>query len=115
MTRKIDASLCAAIRRGARFNDGNRTYDPARRVVALHGNEIARFPDVLLPVELAPLEFNLAGWNTPTTRAVLSSIANDFGYAGIASVGGIPFQGREALPIIGWFPALSRAETTVEA
>jgi hypothetical protein len=80
--RVIERKMLDAIRNGTEFKSGNTSvhHDPVigdvEIEVRLHGHLIAkRF--------VTGWQFNLCGWNTPTTRSRLSALIGQFVYKGI--------------------------------
>jgi len=68
--RSIEQQLIGAILARQPFSGGNTAYSPAANTVTLHGNLIARYTDT------AGWQFNLSGWNTPTTRSRINALAS---------------------------------------
>jgi hypothetical protein len=103
--RKVEKQLIAAIEARKPFKRGNTYYDGASRVY-LHGNLIAS--DEFDTGEPCPWMFNLAGWNTVTTRSRLNALARHFNRPGVRTLGGQAYTWRREggdIPITNkqWF------------
>ncbi len=111
MSKKIEQAMIAAIKAGKEWKRAN-TYvlSGSNTYVRLHGNVIAR------RIDGGPWEFNLCGWNTPTTRSRINAIAREFGRQPVQQYRGEPTVTvqdpdeknyrrivRIALPTEGWF------------
>lgn len=98
MTRKILTELADAIRNRRPFNAGNTSYSPADGTVRLHGNLIARGLHTEAP------QFSLAGWNTPTTRGRINTVAQAMGRAlTVHNVKGVAHANGAAINEHDWF------------
>jgi len=110
--RKIEQSLIAAIRANKPFKMANTQFIPycpgnGGRVgqVLLHGNLIATYKPHSEGYK-CPKEwhFNLAGWNTTTTRSRINALSRTFlGYTAVANRKGVPYCGAVALSDNEWF------------
>lgn len=93
MARKIEQALKDAVRTNTPWKGGNTVWDPASQTVTLWGSVIAR--------NLAGgWQFNLAGFNTPTTRSRLNALG-----AGVSNKAGMPIVAGKPVPLSGWFNA----------
>ena len=82
--RKVEEQLIAAIEARKPFKRGNTYYDGVSRVY-LHDNLIAS--DEFGPDHPHEWMFNLAGWNTVTTRSWLNALARHFNRPGVRTQG----------------------------
>lgn len=72
--RKIERQMCAAIRNGQTWRNGNTEvrFENGAAIVALHHNRIAYIH------KDGTVRISLAGWNTPTTRSRVNAILDQF-------------------------------------
>lgn len=96
--RKLEQNLIAAIKAGRDFKEGNTQYVPVGGIVKLYGNVIAR--ELYAGPSDFPTVFNLAGWNTATTRSRINALRSGLGYkGGVSSKGGVPFLNGRAINV----------------
>lgn len=103
--RKIEANMLRAIAGGYDWRGSNTAVirTPQGWEVRLHGNCIAK----LDTSEDAAVQFNLCGWNTPTTRSRINAIAGWCGRQRVTSrrhAPGMLVDGKwTELPTTLWF------------
>ena len=64
--------------------------------VYLHGNMIAQLSD-------GEWGFNLAGWNTPTTKSRINALAKHWGRAGVHQKNKVLYSGNKQINVHDWF------------
>lgn len=109
--RKIEFDMLRAIKSEADRTLGNTRIscerDSGQVWVYLHGHCIAHLGTD------DKWQFNLCGWNTPTTRSRINAIAREFGRPTVVTVRGTPYVSRYVpagngierteVPTNGWF------------
>ena len=96
--RKIEADILNAVKANCAIVTANTVVrkGPAGLTVLLHGNAVAQEMN-------GTWAFNLAGWNTPTTRSRINAIRGWLGLERVRCKDGCALVGKREVPTEGWW------------
>jgi hypothetical protein len=104
--RKIEQEMIRAIRNPESIRMG-WTKDNTRVQFTACGTEVYLYKSCIARTVKGAWEFNLCGWNTPTTRSRINAIANEFGRHQVYTLNGRAFSdiggAPTEVPTHAWF------------